>query len=51
MSCLIEMVSKANARREVMVGDQVVKECPGRLMRLVLARVVLLRFRCKSWLE
>ena len=49
MSCRIVIVSKAKARRGIRgVKDPVVEECLGRLVRLVLARVVLLRFSCKS---
>ena len=44
-------VNKANARRGDRVGDPVVEECPRRLIRWVLGRVELLRFRYKSWLE
>ena len=41
MSCLIEIVDKANARRGDRVEDPVVEECSGKLMRLVQARAVL----------
>ena len=42
------IANKAKARREIRIEDPVVKECPGRLIRLVLAKAVLLRFSCKS---
>ena len=42
MNGLIEIVNKAKARRGVRVEDPVVKEYSGRLVRLVLDRVVLL---------
>ena len=42
------IASKAKARRGVRVEDSVVKEYLGRFIKLVLARVELLRFRCNS---
>ena len=43
------IASKAKARRGVRgVKDPWVEKWTGRLIRLVLTRVVLLRFRCKS---
>ena len=42
------IASKAKARRgDRGVKDPLVEKCARRLIRLVLARVVLLRFRCK----